>query len=153
MSYYIFTVNDIVMAEKKINAEEIVESLLKNKIWFFNSNTPLHSKLKYGDCIMVYVCGHGRRYFVCKFKIESNIKNIEENIKAINLRNEVNLSWFNLYIEINNIEIFKNKVEIKPIIEELSFIKNKNNYGLNLRLPIVRLQDQDFKLIKELGQS
>ncbi|MBK0381914.1 EVE domain-containing protein [Pedobacter sp. SD-b] len=39
------------------------------------------------------------------------------------------------------------ELEIKPLIQQLSFIKNKKNWGLHLRAGFIEINKSDFELI------
>ena len=149
VEHYIFTVNNISSKDSLMLAEDIVKGLLQQKVWFFSSITPLHSKLKKGDKVLVYLCGKNRRYFGAKLNIDGEIANISHNPELTKTKHSLGLDWFDLYIQLDNIKYFNNKIFIKPLIQELTFIKNKKNYGLNLRLPIINIPETDFRLISD----
>jgi len=42
-----------------------------------------------------------------------------------------------------------NQTQIKPLIDELDFIKSKKNWGYNFRFGLLEITKKDFDLIKE----
>ena len=88
------------------------------------------------------MAGKGRRYFLCCAQIQTSIQEVDlSNVED----NEFDLyNLFNYFITLKNINFFENKKYMKDLIEDLSFIKDKNNYGLYLRRSIKKINDEDF---------
>jgi hypothetical protein len=143
MSYYVLAVNDV----DKVSAETIIDTLCVQKIWIFREGAPLLRNLKMRDNALIYVCGNNRRYFTAEITLLSEIKTFSGDSKVEKLAENLGLSWMSMYAEIEILNLFKTPVSIKPLIQSLSFIKDKKNYGLNLRLPIISIPEQDHELI------
>jgi predicted RNA-binding protein len=147
-SYFIFVANDISLLDKKISVVDIKDILLTNSFWAFTGTAPLRSKLKMGDEVLIYLAGQGRREFVAAVTIANSSEpilkgSIEEEIVLSNL----GIVFLKYKISLKNVHFLHNSVKISPHLKELRFIRDKKNYGLHLRLPIVRICSEDFELI------
>lgn len=146
MGYFILPVNNIpVSAEDNIDAITIIKRLFKEEIWPFREGSPNLTKLQINDILLIYVCGNGRRYFYGEAEIRSKYKPFNENITSIT--KELGVVWMSAFIDIKPLRTFEPPIKIQPLIASLNFIKDKKNYGLHLRLPIVRITEDDYKLI------
>lgn len=151
MNFFLFTANDMpIDSSLVISVELILHKLITNKIWLFSAHTPSKNRLKPGDKVLFYICGPNRRYFGGSATINSYITEVKIDSDIAEIRNELGLKWFDSFIYLTDISLFKNPVHIKELITSLEFIKNKRNYGLNLRLPIISIPEQDYRLITSL---
>ncbi|MGL4865114.1 MAG: hypothetical protein ACRC4T_18635 [Cetobacterium sp.] len=143
MANYIFVINDINYPKVKFSAETVVNLLLdKNRWLLMGKGTPHLYELRTNDHITIYMAGKGRRYFLCCAQIQTSIQEVDlSNVEDT----EFDLyNLFNYFITLKNINFFENKKYMKDLIEDLSFIKDKNNYGLYLRRSIKKINDEDF---------
>ena len=51
------------------------------------------------------------------------------------------------YLHLENILIFKKPIGIKELVNNLEFIKNKKNYGLDMLTGVVKISQNDFNYI------
>ena len=51
------------------------------------------------------------------------------------------------YLHLENIQIFKKPISIKELVNDLEFIKNKKNYGLDMLTGVVKISQNDFNYI------
>lgn len=153
MSNFIFIVNDILGEENtKISATTIAKTLLTAGIWIYRDNSPNLKWIKDNDKILIYLCGPGRRHFVASVQVieEAKLfrdKSIVLDEAVYSIATQLGLRWMSLYTKVEVEKVFKEPVEIQPLVDRLQFIKDKKNYGLHLRLPIVKISDEDFNLI------
>ncbi len=140
-SYYIFIINDLNYVDVVYNSTTIVNVLLENSEWIFpNSNVCHIEKLKKGDIVLIYIAGQGNRYFYGKFCIAKAVAPIEKNKGEF-------YKYFSRKIEIENFEKAQRKILMKEFVSDLSFIKDKKNYGLYLRQAVKKISFEDYKLI------
>lgn len=146
MSEYIFAINDVpINSNQTILAETIIKKLIEKNIWIFKEGAPNVKKIKVGDRILIYECGPGRRFFYGEIEICSEVSpNTQE---SNSLAENLGLIWMTQYCKIKLIKVFKKPIFIKPLIEKLSFLTEKKNYGLHLRLGIVSIPENDYELI------
>ena len=69
----------------------------------------------------------------------------EEHLNKIDLDNKFKMLSYYLHLE--NIQIFKKPISIKELVNDLEFIKNKKNYGLDMLTGVVKISQNDFNYI------
>lgn len=141
---YVFVVNNILLKERFISAEEISGKLLQNKYWVFNYNTPNLKRIRPGDKAVIYLAGKNNMFFYATFEIESNI--CELPTVPFDFFDELQ-QFFPLSCSIKNIKIFSIPVYAKEIKEKLKFISDKKNWGLSFRQSARIIGDDDFNII------
>lgn len=142
-SYFIFVANDVQMSSnEKASAFDIADALLARGFWAFTAQAPLQAKLAVGDEVLIYLAGPKRRHFVAVAQVASQSDEVTEEQK--NILKDFGLSFMRYSISLRNILRLEPFVEIKPLISDLRFISDKQNYGLHLRRPIVRIEQEDF---------
>lgn len=143
MAKYIFIVNDIIYPKQTYHAEDTIKLLFDDKIWLFkDSRVPHMRSLKKDDEIILYVAGPNRRYFYCTFILDSSIKSFTKTDQEL-------YKLFSNYVKIKNIKYFNEKIYLKPMIENLEFIKDKKNYGLFFRGAVRSITDDDYSKIMQ----
>lgn len=138
-------VNDLNFDTKSIKAEEITETLLKKKMWLFNSYSPNIKYIIPGDKVILYLAGAGRKYFYASFIIDSPIE--DNQLTAQGETEKELLTNFTLHCKIRDIQIFAKPVPIFDVKEMLKFITNKKYYGLFFRQSIRTIDSFDFEYI------
>lgn len=150
--YWIFVANDLPLSPvKTVAAEKIADVLLARGYWAFTEAAPLRTRLRPGDRVLIYLAGPGRRHFVARARIASSTQPVDA-AKTRDLES-LGLSIFPYAVLLGEIERFRVPVSIKPLIPRLNFISEKRNYGLHLRLPIIRIPQADFDLICSRAQT
>lgn len=144
--YYLSIINDLQIGYKSINAIDIVNTLFNDKIWLYTRTAPHISKITKGDKFILYIAGEGRRYFHSLFEIAGDIEKINGNeiIRDDNIDID---RFFEYFVPIDNINIFKKKPLIKDIKADLKFVKDKKNYGLFLRQSVKSISKEDYDYI------
>jgi len=136
---------DVDLQDSTLSAIDIVKTLLDNGFWAFSSSAPVKEKLAVGDNILFYVGGKGRHYFIAKGLVKSKVNTANDEQKAV--LNRLGVAFFSKTISIGDIEWFGTPIELIPLKERLSFIADKKNYGLSLRLPLREIQKDDYERI------
>lgn len=152
-SHYIFVANDIPIGPGRVvSANEILQTLKQSGFWAFSEYAPLHAKLLEGDQVLIYLAGPRRRFFMGRCIVASPSTDATDRQAAT--LSALGLGFLKRIVRFQNYSQFKSPVPIVPLVPDLSFIKEKQNYGLHLRLPIVRLSKEDFALIlKSAGEK
>ena len=147
-NYYCLVTSD---TETKF-ARDIINSRLKEKKYPLYKKTPFLNEIKKNDDVVFYLAGKGEnsQSFVATAKILS-IETID-NTTVIDPDN--NNKIVIKYLNLDNINFFEKKINIKSILDNLNFIKNKKHYGANLVGGVAKINFDDFKIIdKQLDQS
>lgn len=145
MKYYVAVAMDVDLQESTLSALDIVKTLLDNGFWAFSGSAPVKEKLAVGDSILFYVGGKGRHYFIAKGLVKSKVNTANDEQKAV--LNRIGIAFFSKAISVGEIDWFETPIELIPLKERLSFIADKKNYGLSLRLPLREMQKDDYLII------
>jgi len=129
-----------------------IEIMLKNDVWGVAERYQnIISKVKKGDILLFYKMQEGSG----KVIIPSLVIGIFEVISDVyydpkplfkagpRMGNET----FPQRIRIKPIKIFKKPIEFKPLIDELSFIKNKKMWSGSLRTAMRVIPEEDYQKI------
>lgn len=143
---FIFVINDIDFGEEVYKVDDLLNLLLlKEKIWVYNRRTPNLKKINPGDRVMLYSAGKGRRHFIGTIEIAGKVQ--ANLIKPSNSLEALLFEIFDLATPVKKVELWKVTVPIKSVIEKLSFITDKKNYGLFFRQATKLINDEDYSLI------
>ena len=145
MKYYVAVAMDVDLQDSTLSAIDIVKTLLDNGFWAFSSSAPVKEKLAVGDNILFYVGGKGRHYFIAKGLVKSKVNTANDEQKAV--LNRIGIAFFSKTISIEEVEWFQAPVELIPLKNQLTFIADKKNYGLSLRLPLREIKKDDYLMI------
>lgn len=127
-------------------ASEIVDFLLRKRVWIFADRTPYVRRLEQGDRLIIYLAGRTRA-FVAEARVDSMVLPLEMDLKEE--VQALGLTWFTKYVRISGIRYLRPPRPIRDILPKLKFVSDKVNYGLSLRQGIRRLEVHDTKLILE----
>lgn len=139
--YYIFIANSVEF-EPFTKGEDIAKVLAGRGMWLASRFTPFRRLYKAGDHVLLYVAGRGARYFIGDAEIGGHIE--DANAEDIATAEALGLDGFREKIPLSKAAIWKESVPIKPLVEKLSFIKDKRNYGLHLRQAATRINREDY---------
>lgn len=146
MKYYLFVAVDMNYSKRVVSGMDIALTLLECRFWAFTKNAPVVKKLKKGDKILIYVGGRGRHWFIGECQIAETVSDTI-GLRQKEILVELGLGFMSRIVKLNNIKIFHRAIEIIPIINDLSFIPDKKNYGLSLRLPVREIPSGDYERI------
>jgi len=124
MPKWIFTITDTESElKKRVSAKE----------WPIFKRTRNRTDLSKGDKIVIY---HGGRFgtasLVGTFVISSEVKSAGNDT---------------FVVEMSDTQMWKNQVKIKDILDDLKYIKRKDNWGIYFQGGVTRLPDDDYKTI------
>ena len=133
VNYWIF----VSVPFSDFNVSTIIEMFNnKEKVfkWRIGKKTPHREKLSEGDKIIFYQGGENGGNIVASAVLISNLQNGD----------------FDDFVNMNNLEIWSKSVDIRTLIDKLSFIKNKKYWGLHFQGGIIKIPDVDYnKIIKK----
>jgi len=133
-------------AKGLVSPKKIWAVLSDRKTWYLTPSAPYRNRFAVGDRIVFYLGGPiGGRAFVghglCGDAIQSLNESDEEFLE------ELGLPFFGWRLPLSEVTPWGQSVPIKELIPELTFIKDKKNYGLHLRLGIVSISTDDYQHI------
>ena len=128
------------------NAIDILKRRLNEKKYPLYKKTPFLKDVKKDDGVVFYVAG--RKNKSQNFIGYSLIKSVEIPNETL-IDPDKNKYVLEKYLLFENIILFKTPIHIKAIINQLEFIKNKNNFGVYLMGGVSKITEGDFNLIKK----
>jgi predicted RNA-binding protein len=145
LKYYVAVAMDVELPDSILSAIDITKTLLEKGFWAFSASAPVKQKLAVGDNILFYVGGKNRHYFVANGLVKSTVDSANEKQKAV--LDRLGIAFFNRTVSVGEIDCFQTPVGLIPLKEQLSFIADKKNYGLSLRLPLREIPKEDYLMI------
>jgi hypothetical protein len=141
--HFMVVINNLQFGDEMIDAGTIVEMLFENSQWLFAPTTPRIRSLNTGDRVVVYAAGRNNRCFRGTFTIASKPAELEC------LPDEMGqlARLYSLACQIKDGELWRVPKPIKELLPELSFIKDKKNYGLYLRRGLREISKRDYEVI------
>lgn len=136
---------DVDLGDRKISAIDIAKTVLEKGFWAFSDSAPVKGKLEVGDKMLFYVGGKNRHYFTAHGVVKSKVALANKEQEAI--LDNLGIGYFNKTIALEKVHWFTEPIELIPLKNELSFITDKKNYGLSLRLPVREISKEDFNKI------
>ncbi len=110
------------------------------------------SKMKNGDKCLIYVMSrwNAGQYIeptvVAEYEVTSHV--FEDSSEIFHSPVLASKEVFKQRVSLKPLKILETPVKFKPLVEKLSFIKNKRRWSLNIRgRAIVRLPEQDYSRI------
>jgi len=113
--------------------ESIFDLRIKEKKWPIYPGTKFQKYLKIGDIIVFYRAGEHGQYFLGTALVNSKVKPIPDKI--------------DLHIDIDKIDVWKERPSIREILSQLSFIKNIDHWGLHLQGGVLKINKKDHSII------
>ena len=142
MNYWIF-----VHTGKGKEAERNFSRLLKSKCWGFGSSPQIKQKilqLKPGDYVVFYVGGINNKYFAGEARLMSEAHDpTRDSIGGPT-------DDLTFMVDFENFNPWEKLYLKKGVRDQLSFIKNKDNWGMSFGQSLIKISDSDYKEIKSL---
>lgn len=142
---YMVIINDMQIGDTLLSARDIATTLFNHETWLFSRGTARVKYLKPGDRVLVYAAGKGNRCFMGNFTLKTtpSEEDTDHPKELKSLR-----KYFPLSCHIKDASLWTESLPIKDILDDLSFIGDKKNYGLYLRQGMRELSDRDYGVIK-----
>ena len=144
MKYWIFThTGDM--------AGETFKQLIKSGNWGFELRKPTRTKiqsLKAGDIVMFYIGGPNGGFLCGEAKLKTDVH--KPSRQSIGGPREMNLDAM---VDFDTVNLWDGKRVVakdRAIRDKLSFIKNKDNWGMTFGQSLVSISENDYQGIKTL---
>ena len=132
------------------SARDIVRALAERNLWLASRFTPFRRAYKAGDRVLLYASGVGHRCIMADGTIAGPVAEATAEDKRV--AEELGLEGFAERIPLREVRLWNDPLPMKPLVDELRFVKDKKNWGLGLRQAAVRLPIEDFDvLMKSAG--
>lgn len=118
------------------SVKDTLNKLIEENKWKIGLRTTNRLKLRRDDKTIFYVSGNERMYFIVSAIIDSEFIYDGDPIYG--------------FVNLRNVKLFNKRVFIKPILDELNFIKKRKYWGLQFRSGIIPINEKDYnKIINE----
>jgi predicted RNA-binding protein len=132
VNYWIF----VISASSRYDSdskETVLTRMQIEKKWKVGHRTPSKNRVKKGDKMLLYKSGNENMVFIGSATLGSEFYYSEDPSYG--------------YVDMHDIDVFKESIPIKPLIDSLSFIKLKKKWGLYLSGGINPINKIDYSLI------
>ena len=106
---------------------------MDSKSWPIYVNTANRKKIKLGDKILFYNAGVGNKNILGVAEIASKVKQKDGTTDYA--------------VSLDKIDIWKKPALMKPIVVDLDFIENNQQWGRYMQGGVIRISEKDFKTI------
>ena len=120
-----------------VRAGRIFEDLMHANLWFMQQRL---KALQIGSTVLFYQSQVGLRGYAIVTAIG------ETTPQDLGRLNQYGLGHLTVRISLESIVIFPSALSIRPLVQELAFIKNKQYWGHNVRIPTM-ISDNDVALL------
>jgi hypothetical protein len=144
MNYWIFV-------HKSEDTRRSFSQLMSLQNWGFFASTPTKNKidaLQEGDTIIFYVGGPAGGFFAGEAKLTSGT--YKPTRESLGTKKDRPLDAMVNFDEVDTWNGKKIYLKERSIRESLSFIKNKDNWGMAVGQSIIKINGNDYKEIKSL---
>ena len=128
----------------------------KHNIWGVPRRSKgLHSRVKPGDTILIYVRSetHGDTVLPSAIMGDFCVTELFEEIKPLfNAPPQMGDEIFRYRFRLRSEKIFEEPVEIKPLIPELGFVTNKTMWSGHFRQAMREIPEEDYRKIVSAGR-
>jgi len=148
---YIFVCNSVDLPSgPSVTPDEIMHSLMARRFWALTSTAPFRAKLQRGDRVLIYLAGVGFRVFAARAVVDGEVSDISADQQAV--LDDLGLPFFSYSVRLRECVEFPKPVRIAELVPRLQFIRDKRNYGLHLRLSVVRITSGDYDLVVDSSE-
>lgn len=122
VSNWIFVISD---------GDDVFQKRINEKIWPIFENTHNKRRLRIGDRVIFYQAGKNGKKFTGRASVASKLTRHMSNDQIV----------------LEDIEVWKNQVQIEVFIDNLNFVKNRKHWGSYFQGGVISLPDKDYRLI------
>lgn len=140
MNYYIFVVADQSKYGKSRSADETYTYLMRKNTWGFGENTSHRNEIKSGDTAVFYQAGGGGQKFLGTVTLASGAYK-DSSSKDLFIDPET------YKIDLDKVSVWDTPKPIEPLVEKLSFIKEKQYWGTYFQGGCRKITAEDYSII------
>lgn len=128
----------------RINPETIIDQLLPRRMWLLPEASPFVHDIAKGDRLLIYAAGRKGAFYAIA-EAAGQLTELDQNETPEELRQTI--GFFRYALRIERVSRFRKPLPIKEVLGKLSFIKNKEYWGLHFRRGLRRINVRDFSTI------
>lgn len=145
-NHYIVLATKIQFPGRVIVPSEIWKTLSERETWYFTPAAPHRHRIETGDRFLFYLGSkQGGGQFVGHGLASSGVEPLTTADKVF--LDSWGIRIFSSRLSFEFVRPLQSGVSIKPLVEDLEFIKDKRNYGLHLRLGVIKVNEKDFNFV------
>lgn len=144
LNYWIFNVKDDKIDGVKKKGMEIYRQRMKDRFWGLKENVDNSGRLVKGDHVVYYLAGMEGPLLLGTAKLASEYFKLGKKEKKY-LHGPFFQTKYGVKLE--QINEWKTPQSIRPLIPELKFTKNKENWGAHLQGSVIKIPDEDYYYI------
>lgn len=130
-----------------LHASELFQTRVDDRFWGFGGRTRNRNRLRRGDHAIIYLGGSAGKKAVADCTVASDPFELSREDKVRFAHNEA--AFFSDYgVYLQSINLWPRAVTFIPsLIQQLSFIKNKNQWGTALQGTLIGIPQADYRTI------
>ena len=134
----------LITTDSKEEAYDIFLKRINERKWPLYERTSHIKEFMEKDNLVFYIAKNGKN---SKSLVASASVNKVEKLNDVVGDPDNKFKMLSYYLHLENIRIFKKPIGIKELVNDLEFIKNKKNYGLDMLTGVVKISQNDFNYI------
>ena len=134
----------LITTDSKEEAYDIFLKRINERKWPLYERTSHINEFMERDNLVFYIAKNGKN---SKSLVASASVNKVEKLDDLVGDPDNKFKMLSYYLHLENILIFKKPIGIKELVNNLEFIKNKKNYGLDMLTGVVKISQNDFNYI------
>jgi len=140
---YLLVANRLGFGEQALRPNEVIKTLLPNRLWLLPETAPLVRKFAAGDRFLIYAGGESAFYAVAEGSgpptgVDMSI--VPQHFPGLG-------GFFQYMLRFREVTMFTQPVSAAHVLDRLSFVKDRRYWGLYFRHSVRRISRRDFDLI------
>lgn len=144
-SHYILIAGDIYDDDHVVPARQIYDALVDRGLWLIWRETPYQREYQEGDRVLFYLARSGKCNIVGAAELVDGPEPADQ--EEMQAGDKLGLIGYDRKLRLRKVQRFPEGVQIRPLIPELTFIKNKKWWGHSFRQSAIRIPKEDFDRI------
>lgn len=151
MDHYILVSNTLGFGSRAVKPQAIIEELIPKRLWLLPPTAPFLKAYAAGDRFLIYAGGECNFYAAAEGAgpveaFDPDSERVSENLSGI-------LGFFGRLLRFRRVVRFREPAPIRPLLDRLSFIKERRNWGVHFRQSAIRISEKDFQLVVRRAKS
>lgn len=125
-------------ANGKISAHEIFQTLMDRQLWYCARPSP---KLAPAVITLFYESGSGFRGYATVNHVAPTSQRDEAILRRLGI------TFLKIRLDLSDINIFPQPVPMRPLVDRLDFVANKEHWGHSVRITPREIANTDFETV------
>jgi hypothetical protein len=145
VSHYILVSNTLGFGDRAVKPPAIIDELLPKRLWLLPHAASFQKVYAAGDRFLIYAGGEGNFHAAaeCAGPVEMFVpgsERISPELPGLD-------GFFGRVLRLQRVVRFREPVPIRPLLDQLTFIKERRNWGVHFRRSAIRISERDFQLV------